>query len=187
MLRSGPLPRLRARLSTALLMSAMLLTFLAVTPAQAATTRCEPGSGTYSGRCYVNTTTVSKKSIVVEQVPLQNWSSKTVTMSCGFTQTVTRSMSGTVSLSATAKATIFGLVDVSTSVSVSMTVSQTASQATTAGGSVVLSPGESVVCQRIYTWVTQGIKETTYSGSYVSTRTYSVTVPSTLGVRLVDG
>jgi len=179
----------RARLATAFLTAAMALAVLGAAPVSASTvTVCDPGSTSYSGRCYTNTTQVSaQKSTVVQSVVLQNWSSKTATMSCSFTSTITRSFSASVTLSASVKASLFGLVDASTSVAVQFSVSQSASSATTAAGSIVLKPGESVICQRMYFYVTQTIKETSYAGSWSSSRTYTVTAPKSMGVRIIDG
>jgi hypothetical protein len=155
---------------------------LPAAPASAATA-CDPGTGTYSGRCYT-TGAITTKSTVVQSVPLINDSKYTVTMNCGFTSTITRSLSTGLSVTATAKATILKVVDLSTSATVSMNLTQTSSQATTAGGSVKLPPGGRVVCERLYGSVTTQIKEVTHTGSKTTTRNYSVTVPSTMGARI---
>jgi hypothetical protein len=153
-------------------------------PASAAT-RCLRGSNTYSGRCFTSHQIYSHLS-VVEAVPLVNRSRHTATFHCSFTRTITRSFSVASSVSAEAKATLFELIDASTTVTVQRTVTQTASQATEAGLSVRLRPGQRATCQRTYGSVTTRIKDTEYTGLHSTSRHYQVRVPSFLGVRLVN-
>lgn len=129
---------------------------------------------------------VTKHTKVVEAVPLVNHSSKTATMHCGFTQTITRSFSAGVELSETIKAHIFFLVDAETSIKVSMNVSQTASAATSAGGSIVLKPGQSVTCERTYGYVTSTVTRHEWHGLSGTSKKFITKIPSSLGVTLVD-
>jgi len=165
--------------------AALLSASLAAPSAADAATRCLPGSNTYSGRCFTSHR-VYRALKVVEAVPLVNRSRRTATFHCSFTRTITRSVAVGVSVSAEVKATLFKLVDASTSISVHQEVTQTASQATQAGLSVRLRPRQSAICQRTYGHVKTRITDTSYSGSRVHRRRYTVKVPSFLGVRLVD-
>jgi hypothetical protein len=154
------------------------------TPANAAT-RCLRGSTTYSGRCFTSHRIFNHLK-VVEAVPLVNRSGHAATFHCSFTRTITRSFAVGASVSAEAKATLFGLIDASTSITVQRTVTQTASQATEAGLSVRLRPGQRATCERTYGYVTTRITDTRYSGAVSHRRNYRVRVPSFLGVRLVN-
>jgi hypothetical protein len=154
------------------------------TPANAAT-RCLPGTTTYSGRCFASHR-IYHHLRVVEAVPLVNRSAHAATFHCSFTRTITRSFAVAASVSAEAKATLFELVDASTSITVQRTVTQTASQATEAGLSVRLSPGQRATCERTYGYVTTQITDTRFSGLVSHRRKYRVRVPSFLGVRLVN-
>jgi hypothetical protein len=152
------------------------------TPAEAAT-RCVRGSTTYSGRCFTSHR-IYRHHRVVEAVPLSNRSHHTATFHCSFSKTITRSFSVGATVSAEAKATLFHLVDASTSISLQTTVTQTAAQATEAGVSVRLRPGQHATCERTYGYVTTRITDRRYAGRYSKTRRYRVRVPSALGVRL---
>lgn len=165
--------------------AAALLAALAGASQADAATRCLRGSGTHSGRCFTSHR-IYKHLKVVEAVPLVNRSRHTATFHCSFTRTITRSFAVGASVSAEAKASLFELVDASTTVTVQRTVTQTASEATEAGLTVRLRPGQRATCERTYGYVTTRIRDYTYSGTYSRTRRYKVRVPSYLGVRLVD-
>lgn len=155
----------------------------ALAPAAQAATKCEGSS--YSGRC-VEVISTTLNTTVVESVPLSNNSQSTVTASCSFGQTVSRSIEVGTSATVAASGTILGAVEASVSATVSASVSQTATQATTAAGSATLAPGQSVTCQRTYGSVTAQVRQYDYSGSGTSNeKTYTVTVPSTLGANFV--
>ena len=82
-------------------------------------------------------------------------------------------------------AQILGSVSASASVTVSQSVSQSASAASSAGGSITLAPGQSVTCQRVYSYVTTNVREYDYTGSgSTTTANYTATVPSSLGVNI---
>ena len=157
-------------------------TLLMPVAAHASTEKCDPNSGSYSGACYTMSTYV-KHVTVVQTVPLQNTSKITIKAHCSFTDTITESLHASASVTASAKATIFGAVEVGVSETVSLSVSQTASAATSAGGSFTLKPGQTVTCERIYSNVTTSVVESDYAGSKITTKKYTVTVPSSLGVR----
>jgi hypothetical protein len=154
------------------------------TPANAAT-RCLHGSTTFSGRCFTSHR-IYHHLRVVEAVPLVNRSRHAATFHCSFTRTITRSFAVAASVSAEAKATLFELIDASTTITVQRTVTQTASQATEAGLTVRLRPGQRATCERTYGYVTTQITDTRYSGSVSHRSNYRVRVPSSLGVRLVN-
>jgi hypothetical protein len=165
-------------LAVALLAGAVL----GATPAEAAT-RCARGSTTYSGRCFTSHR-IYRHRKVVEAVPLSNHSHHAATFHCTFSRTITRSFAVGATVSAEAKATLFHLVDASTSLTLHTTVTQTAAQATEAGVTVRLKPGQHATCERTYGYVTTRITDRRYAGRYSKTRRYSVRVPSSLGVRL---
>ncbi|MBP2416428.1 hypothetical protein ACFFOM_06800 [Microlunatus capsulatus] len=156
---------------------------LLTAPPAAAATRCQGGTG--SSRC-VTVSNVKKHLKVVESVSLENKSSKKVTMHCSFTKSISRTTTGSISLTAGVKAQVFGVAEASTSIDITSSVSQSASQATTAGGSVVLRSHESVLCQRTYGYVKADVKEVTSTSTKSSTRRYTVTIPVNMGVRVVD-
>lgn len=170
-----------------LLVAAAVAALLVVptTPAEAATRCTQKGPG--SSQCFTATNVVRGQK-VVESVPLVNRSSKPVTAHCSFSKTISRSVSASVTVAGEVKGTLFKVVDASTSISVSASLTQTAEQATTAGGSVRLRPGQRIICQRIYSNVVSRIKEVTYypAPRNSTTRYYSTTTPSSLGVRFVD-
>jgi hypothetical protein len=172
-----------ARLSMALIMGTGSLLVVPALPASAAQT-CQ--GTTYSGRC-LTASKVKRHLKVVQSVDLQNRSSRTAVMHCSFTQTITRSVTGSTTLSVGLKGQVLKVVEASTSVDLSKSVTQTASSATTAGGSVTLKRNQAVICQRTYGYVSADIKESTWSGKKGSTRYYTVTVPIRMGVRIIDG
>ncbi len=155
---------------------------LGATPAEAAT-KCEGGTG--SGRC-ITVTKVKKHTKVVESVPLENRSSKKATLYCSFTKTISQSITASQSVSGSVKISVFKVVDLSTSIEVSRSLTQTATQATSAGGSVELDPHESVTCQRTYGYVSANVKQVDYTSKKSETKKYTVKVPVSLGVRIVD-
>ncbi len=171
---------------------AAALALFDTTPATAAyKTVCERGSSTSSGRCYKQMSSVVKRVKVVDAVPLINRSSRKATFHCAFSSSVTRevTLGGSVSVSASAEASLMKIASasVSTTYTLDAHVTMSATQAKEAGGSVVLRPGQKVVCQRIYSHVTFSVRPYTYSGTTIRWgTTKSVTVPSSLGVRLVD-
>lgn len=173
---------IRATAAAAVLLGLAGSVLVGVLPADAAT-KCEGGTG--SGRC-ITVSKVKKHVKVVEAVPLENKSKKTATMSCSFTKTVTKSMTGSVSLSVGIKAKVFVVAEASTSIDLSKSVTQTASSATTAAATVTLKPHESVTCQRTYGYVTANVKQVDRAGSHTDTKKYTVTVPVSLGARIVD-
>lgn len=179
-------------LSLVALAVAATLALLDTSPAAAAyKTVCEPGSGTSSGKCYKQMSAVIKRIKVVDAVPLINASSKTATMHCSFSSSVTReiTLGGSASISGGAEVSLLKIASasVATTYTLEASVTMSATQAKEAGGSVTLKPGEKVVCQRIYSHVTFTVKPYTYSGTQVFWGTEkSVTVPSSLGVRIVD-
>lgn len=157
---------------------------LTAIPASAAT-KCE--GGTTAGRC-ITTSNPVYRSTVVESVPLINASkTKTVTMSCGFSQTITRTWGVSATLSAEVKAKVWGVVEATVGGSQTASLSQTASAATTAGGSVTLKPGESVTCQRIYGYYTMTTVISTWTASKsLPEQRFTSTLPYSLGVKIVD-
>lgn len=155
-------------------------------PSANAATYCAPGSGSSSGRCW-EATNVARRVVVVEDVPVENFSSKTGTFSCSFSTTITRTVEAGVSVSASVSASLFKVVDASTSITVTASVSQSASRASSVVGTFTLKPGERVSCQRTYGYVSASVREYTYTQKGTTTvRRYNTTVPSSLGVRLVD-
>lgn len=171
------------RTAAAALLLGMTGTALLGVPSASAATRCEGGTG--SGRC-ITVSKVKKHVKVVEAVPLENRSKKTATMSCSFTKTVTKSMTGSVSLSVGIKAKVFVVAEASTSIDLSKSVTQSASTATTAAATVKLKPGESVTCERTYGYVKANVKQVDRAGTHTDTKRYTVTVPVSLGARIVD-
>lgn len=181
------------RLLVVLLLSVLTLTGLGTSSSASAHTaeraarRCLPGSGAASGTCFTFLSS-RKHSVAVESVPLVNHSHKVVTLHCDFTRTVSRSVTWGASLTTTAKATLFKVVEASVSATVSRTVSQTAQQATRAGGSVTLRPGQSVTCLRTYGWVVTRVRKVYWTSNdqiHIETVIKSK-VPSHLGVTVVD-
>ena len=168
------------------------LAVINTSPAHAAyRTECEPNSNTSSGRCYEQMTAVVKNVKVVDAVPLINASRKTVTMSCSFSTSVTRdiTLGGSAAVSGGAEISLLKIASASvqTTYTLSASVTMSATQAKEAGGTVTLKPGERVVCQRIYSHVTFSVRPYTYNGTKVTRgTTKSVSIPSTLGVRIVD-
>lgn len=149
--------------------------------------KCLKGSGAASGTCFTFLSS-RKHSVAVESVPLVNHSHKVATLHCDFTQTISRSVKWGASLTASAKATLFGVMEASISATISKEISQTAQQATNAGGSVRLRPGESVTCLRTYGWVTTRVRKTYWTSNdqiHIET-VISSKVPSHLGVTVVD-
>ena len=143
-------------------------------------TRCV--GGTYSGTCSEYLSSVGR-SVYVEAVPLVNRSPYTGTFRCGFSTTVSRSLTASVSLTYEEKVSLLTVVDVSVSANVSMSITQTASQATSAGGSFTLRPGQRVTCYRTYGYVNAIVRERQYAGCrVVSVRDVTTAVPSYLGV-----
>lgn len=174
----------KAGLFAAVFAASIGTTMILPATAQAGTS-CAGGTG--SGRC-VETTNEVVGEEVVESVPLQNPSSQAATLTCSFSQTIAKSIDTSVSVEASVTGQIFGAVSATASVGVSQSVSQSASQTTSAGGTVDLAPGQSVVCQRIYSYVQANVHQYDYSGTGTSNvKDYTTTVPSSLGVRIIDG
>jgi hypothetical protein len=173
--------RLLALLLTPLA-SAALLGVVCASPAAAAT-RCQGGTG--SGRC-ITVSNVKRHLRVVESVSLENKSSKTVTMHCSFTKTVTRSTTGSISLTIGVKAQIFKVAEASTSIDITNSITQSSSQATTAGGSVRLKAHQSVMCQRTYGYVKASVKQVDHTSRKSVTKYYTVTIPVSMGARIID-
>lgn len=153
-------------------------------------TRCQRGSGMESGRCWTRHQ-VYRHLKVVEAVPLENRSHKTGTFHCTFSRNISQSVEAGYSVGYEAKVSIMKLVDAGTTMTLHMNVSQTASQATEAGASFRLKPGQRVVCQRTYGYVTTRIKDYQWwggTGAHAgsSTHYYTVRVPARLGIRVVD-
>jgi len=131
---------------------------------------------------------IERRRVIVESVPLENNSSKTVTMHCSFSRAITKEESTTAEVSSsiemeipmTAKATIGG--------SFSRTKTQTATQATEAGGEVTLKPGQSVTCNRTYGFARFKVHSWQNFGTdrYHNNNYYRAKVPSYLGVLITD-
>lgn len=139
--------------------------------------------GSSSGKC-VQVLSTTTQSEVVETIPLTNSSPYDVTVNCGFSQTITRSVEQGASAEMSVSAQV-AAVGASASVGVSESVTQTGSQASSAGGSVDLAPGQTVNCERTYNSVRATMREYSYTGSGTTeTARYTVTVPSSLGVTL---
>jgi hypothetical protein len=155
---------------------------LAAVPASAST-KCS-GDGD-KGRC-LTASAVKKHVSVVESVPIENDSRKTITVTCAFERTITKSTSASISVTGSVKVSIVKVVDLSTSVSVSNEVTQTASTATKIAATIKLKPGQSVTCERTYGYVSAKIREHWWSGGSDHYRNYTVKVPSYLGARVVD-
>lgn len=151
--------------------------------------RCLPGNAhprEYVRVCFKLVKTKYKVKRV-EAVPLRNKSSQTVTMHCSFTKTISRSVQKKAGLSSTAEVNaVFGLAKLNVSVNVEKSVTQTASQATTAGGSVVLAPGQKVTCIRTYGHVVTKVKRTDQRNDEKKTRIIKTKIPSSLGVDIID-
>lgn len=177
----------RIVLALAVVLSALLGTSTTLVPSASAAVshRCVPGSATSSGLCFYFLSSVKHLS-VAEAVPLVNRSRKTATFQCSFTRTISRSVAWGASLSAEAKATLFGLLESKISATVSRTVTQTVSQAEAAGLSVRLKPGQSAVCERTYGYVTTRVRREEWHGTKGTSKILTTKVPSYLGVRLVD-
>jgi hypothetical protein len=168
--------------SITLLPAAALL--VAPAPAQAAAD-CQ--GGTSSGRC-VEVLSTSTGSTVVETVPMVNNTSLSGSFTCSVEQAVSRTVETSVGVDAGVSGQIFGAVSASVSVSVSESLSQTASSASSAAGTFTLAPGQALNCQRTYGYVTATVHQYDYSGTGTSNEsTYTTTVPSSLGVTVVDG
>ena len=155
---------------------------LGAAPASAST-KCT-GDGD-AGRC-LTASAVKKHVSVVESVPIENDSSKTVTATCAFERTITKGTSASISVTGSVKVSIVKVVDLSTSISVTSEVSQSAATATKIAATIKLKPGQSVTCERTYGYVTAKIKEHWWSGGRDHYRNYTVKVPSYLGARIVD-
>lgn len=181
-------PRILASLLVVLL-TATLTVLLGSSAAQASSRWCHYGK--QSGICYETVGNFVRQKVVVEAVPLINKTRKTGEFSCTFSKTISESQSFTKSVTAKAGAKIYGIVDVEISGTLSKTIEQTGSQASAASASYRLKPGEKVICQRIYSSYVQKVKETRWSGPVradynTTTRMIKTTVPSTLGIRVVD-
>lgn len=155
--------------------------------ARKGTTKCVRGSGPSRGTCYKYLSSRFKLT-PVESIPLRNRSSRVVTMSCGFSRTITKSITESASMSSAAEVNaVFGLAKVTVEASVSRSVSQTAEQATTAGGSIRLKPGQQVVCVRTYGSTTLRLQRYEYfpSGKVVR-KNFRTKIPAYLGVDIRD-
>ncbi|MDQ1106443.1 hypothetical protein QE364_003292 [Nocardioides zeae] len=161
--------------------AAVIGTTLFVAPPAAQADECVGGSS--SGKC-VQVLSTSVSTSVVETVPMQNNSGTTASFTCGFSQTISRSVETSASAELSVSAQV-AAVGASASVGVSESVNQSASEASSAGGTVTLAPGESILCERTYSAVTAQMREYSYSGTGTTeTARYQVTVPSSLGIRL---
>lgn len=187
--------RTATRLIAALAMSLAALTLevpASMAPASAAGhIVCEKGSDSYAGVCFKQLSSLVRGIKVVQAVPLINGTShRRANMHCSFSDTVTKSLTlgGSTSMTVSAKASILDLAEVSasTTYTLSASVTQTAASASEAGGSVTLPPHTQVVCQRIYSYVTFRVQRQSWHGTSTSNVTKRVTVPSSLGVRIVD-
>ncbi|MGN6783212.1 MAG: hypothetical protein ACTHJH_17115 [Marmoricola sp.] len=172
------------------LLSSLLLVAGATAADAASRTRCQRGSSMEGGRCWTRHQ-IYRHLKVVEAVPLENRSHKTGTFHCTFSRNISQSVEAGYSVAYEAKVSIMKLVDAGTTMTLHMNVSQTASQATEAGASFRLKPGQRVVCQRTYGYVTTRIKDYRWWGSTgahagSSTHYYTVKVPARLGIRVVD-
>ncbi|RCK70075.1 hypothetical protein DT076_08765 [Desertihabitans brevis] len=153
-----------------------------LTAPPAAADECVGGSS--SGRC-VKVLSTSVQTEVVESTVLANDSGISGSFTCGFSQTITRSVEQSASAEMSVSAQV-AAVGASASVGVSESVSQSASSASSVAGTVTLAPGESVTCQRTYGSVRSVLQEYTYSGTGTNDGPqYVVVVPSSLGVRIV--
>ncbi|MBE7325937.1 hypothetical protein IEQ44_14900 [Nocardioides sp. Y6] len=150
-------------------------------------TRCLKGSGASGGVCFKLRSTKYRVKRV-ESVPLRNKSSKKATMHCSFTKTISKSVQRKAGISSTAEVNaVFGLAKLNVSVNVEKSVTQTASQATTAGGSIVLKPGEEVTCIRTYGHVVTKVRRYAWSGNKMtSDEIIKTKIPSSLGVDIID-
>jgi len=149
----------------------------------AAAANCQ--GGTSSGRC-VETTDVASRQVVLDQVPLTNDSPYAATMSCSFSGTVSSSLSTSATVSVEVKGQIPLAVEATAGVSASVEVSATASETSTAAGSVVLQPGQSVTCQRVASVYTTTVHSYSYNGtSTFDVRDFTAEVPSSIGARIV--
>ncbi len=168
------------------------LALLDTTPAAAAyKTVCERGSSTGSGRCHQQRSAVIKRVSVVDAVPLINRSSKRATLHCNFTTSVRRdiTLGGSVAVTGAAEVSFLKIASasVSTTYTLHASVSMSSESSKEAGATVTLNPGERVVCQRIYSYVSFSERTYTYSGTKVTYQPVkTVTVPSNLGIRIVD-
>lgn len=151
----------------------------------AGNTKCFTGGDGRTGTCYT-VGPVAKHSVVVEAVPLVNNSSRTVKASCAFTQTITKSIETGISSNTEVKATLFSLVDASTSITIHKKVTQTASQAVTAGGEITLKPHTSITCERTYGYVVSTVTRKVWHDATTTIKKFTVRIPSNLGVTFVD-
>ncbi len=159
---------------------AMAIVSVSAAPADAATRRCKQQSESVI-RCWTANSVPTQKAELVEQVSFTNRRKKRFHASCAFEKSITRTVAAGVSLSVSAKASIFKVVEAEATVGVTASVEQSEQTATKLAADFWVSPGERVTCKRIYRYLRTEIKETSVSGSSVSTRTFSVNVP-----RLVD-
>jgi hypothetical protein len=136
---------------------------------------------TYSGKCYYYQSAV-RNSVTIEAVPFVNRSNISVRANCAFTKSVSYTLTGTISLSYEAKASLFGLVGEKVGGTLQMALSQSYSQASTAAASFTVAPGRTVTCFRTYSYVRATVKEVTYVGSNTTARIFTTTIPSTLGI-----
>lgn len=172
---------MRAIRSILVIAAACAVTVAFAPNAQAASTWCEPGSGSYSGRCYSLTNTVTSKS-VVERVTVHNGLDRNVSFTCGFSKTITKTFSASVTVSTEVKAGIAFLAEGKLGISASVSYTQSASSATSIAGTFTARPGETIYCDRIYTQISTKVIKTTYSGSSVTSSTFTSTMPSSIGI-----
>ena len=131
---------------------------------------------------------IERKRVIVESVPLENNSKKTVTAHCGFSLTNTKSELFSSSVTAEIKQDIPLVAEVKFSGTFMRSITQTAAQATQAGGDVTLAPGEHLTCNRTYGYTRFSVHSWDNFGTDTghNQRWFKVRVPSRLGILFTD-